>query len=58
MLFSNKDRQESSTGLVIRVQVGKLRNWGLIPGKDKVLFSSAKYSEILKAHPVPIQCGT
>jgi len=34
MLFNNEERQESSSGLVIRVQAGKLRKLGSIPGED------------------------
>jgi hypothetical protein len=58
MLFNKEERQESSSGLVIRVQMGKLRKQGSIPGEDEAIVSSPKYSEALKAHPIPIQCGT
>ena len=47
ILFNNEERQKSSSGLVIRVQVGKLRIKGSIPGEDQALVSSQKYSEAL-----------
>ena len=58
MSFNNEERQESSSGLVIRVRAGKIRKQGSIPGDDYAFVSSPKYSETLMAHPIPIHCGT